>query len=128
MSVSVGAGGVEALGVLSRFRVEFYDCLYARADALFDLTDAALCADRPVASLPELTLLAEHPRGHGAMSGALNNGWLEPVGADNPCHPLRDLRVFMDQPSEPVVPDDLGLFVFGGSWGRVETVWRSLSE
>lgn len=50
------------------------------------------------------------------------------MGADNPCHPLRDLSVFMDQPSEPVVPDDAGLLVFGGLWGRVETVWRSLSE
>ncbi|MFE7245205.1 hypothetical protein [Streptomyces sp. NPDC057582] len=34
-----------ALGILSRFRVQFYDCLYTRADALFELTDALLCAD-----------------------------------------------------------------------------------
>ena len=43
-----------ALGV--HFRVQFYDCLYTRADALFELTDAVLCADGPVTSLVELTL------------------------------------------------------------------------
>ncbi|WUD70510.1 hypothetical protein OG937_01730 [Streptomyces sp. NBC_00510] len=37
----------EALDVLSRFRVEFDDCLYSRADALFELTDAVLCGDGP---------------------------------------------------------------------------------
>ncbi|MFV5998276.1 hypothetical protein ACNPQM_39410 [Streptomyces sp. NPDC056231] len=41
-----------ALSVLSHFRVEFYDCLYSRADALFELTDAVLCADGPVVSAP----------------------------------------------------------------------------
>ena len=35
-----------ALGVLSHFRVQFYDCLYTRADALFELTDAVLCCGR----------------------------------------------------------------------------------
>lgn len=50
-------------GDLARFRVEFYGCLTARADALFELTDALLCADGPVRSLVELTLVAEHRRG-----------------------------------------------------------------
>jgi hypothetical protein len=67
-----------ALGVLSHFRVQFYDCLYTRADALFELTDAMLCSDDPVTSLVELTLTAEHRRGHGAMYDAVNHGWLEP--------------------------------------------------
>ncbi|GGY13733.1 hypothetical protein GCM10010358_77450 [Streptomyces minutiscleroticus] len=67
-----------ALGVLSHFRVQFYDCLYTRADALLELTDAVLCADGPVTSLVELTLTAEHRRGHGAMYDAVNHGWLEP--------------------------------------------------
>ncbi|MFI2207698.1 transposase [Streptomyces sp. NPDC020192] len=66
------------LGVLSHFRVEFCDCLYTRADALFELTDAVLCSDGPVTSLVELTLTAEHRRGHGAMYDAVNHGWLEP--------------------------------------------------
>lgn len=68
----------DALGALSHFRVQFYDCLYTRADALFELTDAVLCTDGPVASLPELTLTAEYQRGHGAMYDAINRGWLEP--------------------------------------------------
>ena len=49
------------------FGIEFYDCLYTRADALFELTDAVLCADGPVTSLVELSLAAEHRRGHGAL-------------------------------------------------------------
>lgn len=67
-----------ALGELSRFRHEFYTSLTARADALFELTDAVLCADGPVTTLVELTLVAEHRRGHGAMYDALNHGRVEP--------------------------------------------------
>lgn len=61
----------EAVGDLGRFRQEFYDCLTARADALFDLADAVLCADGPVRSLVELSLVGEHHRGHGALYDAL---------------------------------------------------------
>jgi hypothetical protein len=67
-----------ALGELSRFRHEFYASLTARADALFELTDAVLCADGPVTTLVDLTLVAEHRRGHGAMYDALNHGRVEP--------------------------------------------------
>ena len=67
-----------ALGELSRFRQEFYTSLTARADALFELSDAVLCADGPVRSLVELTLLAEHRRGHGAMYDALGQGRVAP--------------------------------------------------
>lgn len=42
---------VWALGELSRFRHEFDASLTARADALFELTEAVLCADGPVTSL-----------------------------------------------------------------------------
>src|SRR5436305_12472230 len=52
--------------------------LAARADALFELTDAILCADSPVRSLVELSLVAEHRRGHGAMYDALARGAVEP--------------------------------------------------
>lgn len=38
------------LGMLPRFRVQFHGCLYIRADALFELTDAVLCSDGPVTS------------------------------------------------------------------------------
>jgi hypothetical protein len=67
-----------ALGELSQFRHEFYASLTARADVLFELTDAVLCADGPVTTLVELTLVAEHRRGHGAMYDALNHGRVEP--------------------------------------------------
>jgi DDE superfamily endonuclease len=65
-------------GDLAWFRREFYACLAARADALFELTEAVLCADGPVTSLVELTLVAEHRRGHGAMYDALAAGRVEP--------------------------------------------------
>ena len=75
-----GAGDTRGRqGELDRFRWEFYRSCTARADALFELTDAVLCADGPVRSLVELTLVAEHRRGHGAMYDALNAGLVEPA-------------------------------------------------
>ncbi|MFE1522305.1 NF041680 family putative transposase [[Kitasatospora] papulosa] len=59
---------------LSRFRGEFYSCLTRRADALFELVDAVLCADGPVRSLVELSLVGEHRRGHGGLYDALSAG------------------------------------------------------
>ena len=67
------------LGDCDWFRRVFYGSLLARADALFELTDAVLCADGPVTSLVELTLGGEHRRGHGAMYDALNAGRVEPA-------------------------------------------------
>ena len=46
------AGDVEPLAVLSRFRRDFHACLTARADELFELADAVLCADGPVGTWP----------------------------------------------------------------------------
>ncbi|GAA1501846.1 hypothetical protein GCM10009760_64750 [Kitasatospora kazusensis] len=79
MSLPLDAPVSDALGILSRFRVEFYESLYTRADALFELTDAILCTDGPVKTLVELSLALEHRRGHGAMYQALDRGWLEPT-------------------------------------------------
>lgn len=59
---------------LAAFRRDFYQCLRSRTDALFELVDAVLCADGPVTSLVELSLTAEHRRGHGALYDALNWG------------------------------------------------------
>jgi DDE superfamily endonuclease len=64
----------DGVGDLAGFRREFYGCLTRRADALFELCDAVLCADGPVRSLPELSLVGEHRRGHGALYGALSRG------------------------------------------------------
>jgi hypothetical protein len=68
---------VESLGVLTGFRAEFYGCLSRRADALFDLADAVLCADGPVRTLVGLSLAPEHRRGHGALYDAVNAGRVE---------------------------------------------------
>jgi DDE superfamily endonuclease len=65
---------VEALSGLSRFRDKFYECLTARADALFELADAAICTDGPVTSLVELSLAPVFRRGHGALYDALAGG------------------------------------------------------
>ncbi|WP_020117043.1 hypothetical protein [Streptomyces canus] len=48
--------------MLSRFRVEFYEYVYARADTLFELSSAV-----------------EHRRGHGALCAAWDRGWAEPA-------------------------------------------------
>jgi DDE superfamily endonuclease len=65
------------LGALAGFRREFYACLTRRADALFEVADAVLCADGPVRSLVELSLVGEHQRGHGSLYGALARGRLD---------------------------------------------------
>jgi hypothetical protein len=125
MSLPVVPSAVESLSVLSRFRNQFYDCLYTRADALFDLTDAVLCADGPVTSLPELTLNSEHPRGHGAMYDALNSGHLEPTRfrrllASLPPPRAADGRIVLAvdvtpwlRPDAPTSPDRLFCHVYG---------------
>ncbi|WP_327321364.1 transposase [Streptomyces sp. NBC_01210] len=56
---------------MSCFRGEFYAWLGARRDELFELTDAVLCADGPVRSPVNLTLLPDHRRGHGALHGGV---------------------------------------------------------
>jgi hypothetical protein len=70
-------GEAGALGELSGFRERFYRCLGSRADALFELADAVLCADGLVTSLAELSLATEHRRGHGAGYDAINHGQIE---------------------------------------------------
>jgi DDE superfamily endonuclease len=51
-----------------------YSCLDRRADELFELTDAVLCAEGPVRSLVGLCLAPEHRRGHGTLYDALSCG------------------------------------------------------
>ncbi|WP_433658095.1 NF041680 family putative transposase [Nocardia sp. CA-128927] len=70
-------GRGSALGELVAFRQGFYDCLTARADALFELCEAVLCTDGPVRSLVGLSLAPEHRRGHGALYDAVNHGKVE---------------------------------------------------
>ncbi len=89
MSLLYEAAGREPFVELSRFRAEVYGCLSARADAFFELSDVLLCADGPVKTPVELSLLAEHRRGYGSLYAALNHGRLD-------TERLRD--VLMSQP------------------------------
>jgi hypothetical protein len=66
-----------ALERLREFRQSLYECLDARADALFELADAVLCADHAVTSLVQLCLEPEFTRGHGALYGALSAGRID---------------------------------------------------
>jgi hypothetical protein len=76
-SLQGDAPGVEARGVLSRFRAGWYECLTARCDELFELADALLCADGPVKTLVGLSLAPEHRRGHGALYDGVNQGRID---------------------------------------------------
>ena len=68
---------MQARDALAVFRRELYRCFTARADALFELADAVLCADGPVKTLVGLSLVPEHRRGHGALYDALNAGRID---------------------------------------------------
>ncbi|MFJ2634265.1 NF041680 family putative transposase [Streptomyces sp. NPDC087422] len=99
----------EPFAEASHFREEFFACLTARRDALFELADALLCADGPVTAPVDLTLVAEHRRGHGAMYGALNRGRLDAVR----------LRRTLAALSQPKAADDrLVLAVDVSNWLR----------
>jgi hypothetical protein len=66
-----------ALAGLRGFRQSLYECLKARADDLFELADAVLCADHAVTSLVQLCLEPEFTRGHGALYDALSAGRID---------------------------------------------------
>src|SRR5439155_6331253 len=71
------AGAVDRYLALREFRARLYGCLTARADALFELCDAILCADHAVTSLVQLSLVPEFRRGHGALYDALAAGQVD---------------------------------------------------
>jgi DDE superfamily endonuclease len=120
----------EAADRLRRFRGELYGCLGRRADELFELTDAVLCAEGSVRSLVGLCLVPEHRRGHGALYDALNHG---SVDADRLRRRLAELpvpRMFggrivlaLDvspwlRPDAPTCPDRLFCHVYGRGRAR----------
>ena len=76
-SLHPGAGDVEPLAALRRFRREVYSCMTRRPDALFELGEALACSEGPVRSLVGLSLAVEHRRGHGGMYDAINQGRIE---------------------------------------------------
>lgn len=77
------------LVALRDFRDDLYPCLYRRADALFELTDALLTAG-PLPSPVHLSGEPAHRRGWGSLYAALTYGRLDETGlrALLSCHPL----------------------------------------
>ena len=103
----------DAAGELAGFRRELHRCLTARADVLFELTDARLCTDGPVKSLVGLTLAPEHRRGHGAMYDAVNAGRID----------VQRLRVALAASTLPRAVDGrLMLAVDVSAWLRPDAV------
>jgi DDE superfamily endonuclease len=88
---------------LAGFRDGLYRCLTRRGDALFELGDAVLCEDRPVADLAHLSLVPEFGRGHGALYDGLNAGRVDigrlrrvVAGLPLPCWPDGRIRLAAD--------------------------------
>jgi hypothetical protein len=132
---NTGAGDTRLRqGELGGFRWAFYRCCTARADALFELTDAVLCADGPVRSLVELSMVAEHRRGHGAMYDALAEGRIEPTRvrralADLPLPRAADGRIVLAvdvspwlRSDAPSSADRLFCHVYGRGKGNAQMI------
>lgn len=69
-----GRRDLTAAGTLRGFRQAFYGCLRRWGDALFEFSDAVLCAATPVASVPALSLEPAFRRSHGSLYKALARG------------------------------------------------------
>src|SRR5215211_5603678 len=65
-----------ALDTFRTFRSSLYDCLYRRADALFELTDTILTAEA-VPSPVHLSLQPSHRRSWGSLYDALSRGRID---------------------------------------------------
>jgi hypothetical protein len=84
------------LARLGAFRTELHACLTRRADALFELGDALLCA-QALPSLPHLSLEPICQRGWGSIYAALARGRVD-------AERLRDLLVAcLPPPADPLV-------------------------
>ncbi|MFF5239851.1 DDE superfamily endonuclease [Streptomyces sp. ScaeMP-e48] len=117
----------EAFDFTSHFREDVYTCLTRRGDTLFELCDAMLCEDGPVTLPVDLTLPAEHRRGHGALYDALNHGRIDvarlrkalavlpqPKAADGRLVLAVDVSAWL-RPDAPTSPDRLFCHVYGRS-------------
>jgi hypothetical protein len=125
---------VEALGVLSRFRLDFHACLTARGDELFELSDAVLCADGPVKTLAGLSLAPEHRRGHGALYDAADQGRIDigrlrravaglplPRAADGRLVLAADVSNWL-RPGAATSPERLFCHVYGRGKGQAQMI------
>ena len=62
---------------LVTFRRDLYGTFGSWGDALFELTDALVCASGPLTSLPGLSLEPEFSRSHGSLYKALERGEID---------------------------------------------------
>ncbi|MFL6222004.1 MAG: transposase, partial [Actinomycetes bacterium] len=83
------------LAQLGQFRSELHACFPCRADALFELGDALLCAPA-ITSVARLSLEPSHRRGWGSAYAALACGRIE-------VERLRDLLASSLPPADPMV-------------------------
>jgi hypothetical protein len=83
------------LARLGGFRSELHACFTRRADALFELGDALLCAPA-IPSRPHLSLEPGHQRGWGSVYAALARGRID-------TEQLRDLLVRFLPDADPLV-------------------------
>jgi hypothetical protein len=127
-------GADQAREQLAGFRRELYRCFTARADALFELADAVLCADGPVKTLVGLSLAPEHQRGHGALYDAVNCGRVEIArlrralaGLPLPAWPDGRIRLGVDvspwlRPDAATSPERLFCHVYGRGKGQAQMI------
>ena len=132
--VETGADRDRALGLLTAFRGELYRCLTGRADALFELADAVLCAEGPVRVLAELSLEPEHRRGHGAAYDAVNAGRVDIArlrwslaALPLPAWPDGRIRLAVDvsnwlRPDAVTSPERLFCHVYGRGKGSAQMI------
>ena len=119
---------------LAGFRGELYGCLTARADELFELADAVLCADGPVRDLAGLSLAPEHRRGHGALYDAVSHGRIDiarlrrvlaglplPRAADGRLILAADVSTWL-RPGAATSPDRLFCHVYGRGKGQAQMI------
>jgi hypothetical protein len=124
----------QARGLLAAFRGELYRCFTARADALFELCDAVLCADGPVKTLVGLSLAPEHQRGHGALYDAVDHGRVEiarlrravaalplPRAADGRLMLAVDVSNWL-RPGAATSPERLFCHVYGRGKGQAQMI------
>jgi hypothetical protein len=98
------------------------------------LTDAVLCGCGPVTSLVELSLVAEHRRGHGALYDSLACGGIDPArlrrsvsglpvprGADGRIILTIDISAWL-RPDAAISPDRLFCHVYGRGKSQAQMI------
>ncbi len=119
---------------LAAFRRELYRCFTTRADALFELAAAVLCAGGRVGTLAGLSLAPEHRRGHGALYDAVNHGRIDisrlrrslaglplPRAADGRLMLAVDVSNWL-RPGAATSPDRLFCHVYGRGKGQAQMI------